>query len=78
MLVARFRWQNGTDRAGRTRRRRVFRCARDAVRRECARLSTAHVFPRQRVSLPSSELSWTFITDKRSANGIGDPEELKD
>ena len=60
---------------------RVYHSEREGVQAESARLSIVLVYPRLKLSLLSSECSSTHraivpeLTS--SANGIGDPEELK-
>lgn len=57
----------------------VYRFEKEGVQVECARLSIVLVFPRLKLSLLSSEFrSASLVLELiSSANGIGDPEELK-
>ena len=59
----------------------VYRSEREEVQVESARLLIVRAFPRLKLSLLSSELSFAYPAIVHeltgSANGIGDPEELK-
>jgi hypothetical protein len=59
----------------------VYPLEKEGVQVEFARLSIVPVYPRLRLSLLSSEFSSAYLAVvpelTGSANGIGDPEELK-
>ena len=57
----------------------VYHSEREEVQVESARLLIVPVYPRLKLSLLSSELSSASLVLElmSSANGIGDPEELK-
>ena len=59
----------------------VYPSEKEEVQVEFARLSIVLVYPRLKLSLLSSEFSFAYLAMvlelTSSANGIGDPEELK-